>query len=63
VVGETSYGKDGEWAKPRTVFTQFQKVTGRDLDQFSDTSKQVILWPDEYKTGNIVYPYAEAKKK
>lgn len=63
VVGEIAYGKDGEWAKPRTVFTQFQNVTGRDLDQFSDTSKQVILWPDEYKTGNIIYPYAEAKKK
>jgi hypothetical protein len=26
-------------------------------------TKQVILWPAEYKTGNIIYPYGEAKKK
>jgi len=63
VVGDIAYGKDGEWATPRTVFTQFQNVIGNDVDQFRDTSKQVILWPAEYKTGNIVYPYAEAKKK
>lgn len=62
VVGEVSYGADGEWAKPRTVFTQFQNVTGSDLDQFRDTTKQVILWPDEYKTGTIVYPYVPPKR-
>jgi branched-chain amino acid transport system substrate-binding protein len=63
VVGEIAYGKDGEWAKPRTVFTQFQNVTGNDLDQFRDTSKQVVLWPAQYKTGSIIYPYANARKK
>jgi len=63
VVGDIAYGKDGEWATPRTVFTQFQNVIGNDVDQFRDTSKQVILWPAVYKTGNFVYPYAEAKKK
>jgi branched-chain amino acid transport system substrate-binding protein len=63
VVGTVAYGKDGEWAKPRTVFTQFQNVTGNDLGQFKDTTKQPILWPAEYKTGSIVYPYVEARKK
>ena len=62
VAGEITFGPDGEWAKPRTVFTQFQNVTGNDLDQFRDTSKQVILWPDAYKTGSMIYPYASAKK-
>jgi branched-chain amino acid transport system substrate-binding protein len=62
VAGEITFGPDGEWAKPRTVFTQFQNVTGNDLDQFRDTSKQVILWPDAYKTGTMIYPYAAAKK-
>jgi branched-chain amino acid transport system substrate-binding protein len=63
VVGDIAYGRDGEWAKPRTVFTQFQNVSGNDVDQFRDTSKQPILWPAQYKTGNLVYPYADAKKK
>jgi branched-chain amino acid transport system substrate-binding protein len=63
VVGDVAFGKDGEWAKSRMVFSQFQNVTGNDLGQFRDTSKQVIIWPEEYKSGNIVYPYPEARKK
>lgn len=62
VVGEISYNKEGDWQQPRTVFTQFQNVVAGDLDQFRDTKRQVILWPAKYKTGNIIYPYAEAKK-
>jgi len=45
------------------VFTQFQNVAPNDLEQFSKTDHQVILWPDKYKTGNIVYPYPDAAKK
>jgi branched-chain amino acid transport system substrate-binding protein len=63
VAGEISFGKDGEWTKSRQFFIQFQGVTGNDLAQFRDGSRQVILWPDEYKTGDIIYPFAEAKKK
>jgi hypothetical protein len=33
-----------------------------DLEQFRAGSKQVILWPAEYKTGNMVYPYSEARR-
>jgi branched-chain amino acid transport system substrate-binding protein len=62
VVGEIAYGKDGEWAKSRMLFTQFQNVDGNDLGQFRDTSKQVIVWPDEYKTGKLIYPYPGAMK-
>ena len=61
VVGEVAFGDDGEWAKSRMFFTQFQNVTPNDLEQFRDGSKQIILWPREYKTGEIVYPYAKAK--
>lgn len=60
VVGDVSYGDDGEWTQPRMLFTQFQNVTGNDLDQFKDTTKQVVLWPLKYKTGQIIYPYSAA---
>jgi branched-chain amino acid transport system substrate-binding protein len=63
VAGEVVFGQDGEWSKPRQVFTQFQNVAANDLDQFRNASKQPILWPAEYKTGSMIYPYAEAKKK
>jgi hypothetical protein len=33
-----------------------------DIEQFRAGSKQLILWPAEYKTGNMVYPYSEARK-
>jgi branched-chain amino acid transport system substrate-binding protein len=63
VAGEISYGKDGEWAKSRQFFTQFQGVSGNDINQFRDTTHQVIVWPAEFKTGNLIYPYQDAKKK
>jgi len=62
VVGNINFGKDGEWAKSRVFFTQFQHVTGNSIDQFKDTTHEVIVWPNEYKAGDMIYPYAEAKK-
>ncbi len=63
VAGEIAFGGDGEWAKPRQFFTQFQGVKGNGIDQFRDATHQVILWPPEYKTGNMDYPYEAAKKQ
>jgi len=62
VVGELSFGPDGEWSKSRVFFTQFQHVTGNGVDQFKDTTHEVIVWPQAYKSGDMIYPYAEAKK-
>jgi branched-chain amino acid transport system substrate-binding protein len=62
VVGDIAFGKDGEWAKSRVFFTQFQHVTTNSVDQFRDTTHEVIVWPKEYKSGDMIYPYAEAKK-
>ena len=62
VVGDITFGKDGEWAKSRVFFTQFQHVTGNSIDQFKDTNHEVIVWPKQYKAGDMIYPYAEAKK-
>jgi hypothetical protein len=28
--------------------------------QFKDMSRQIVVWPVELKTGNLIYPYAEA---
>jgi branched-chain amino acid transport system substrate-binding protein len=61
VVGDITFGKDGESAKSPVGFTQFQNVTGNTLDQFKDTTHEVVVWPDEYKSGNMIYPCAKAK--
>jgi branched-chain amino acid transport system substrate-binding protein len=62
VVGDVSFGPDGEWKAPRQVVTQFQNVAPNDLNQFRTGAKQPILWPPEYKSGQLIYPYAEARK-
>jgi branched-chain amino acid transport system substrate-binding protein len=63
VIGEINYGANGEWKEERFVFTQFQNIKPNNLDQFRDANAEVIIWPQEHKTGNLIYPYANAKKK
>ena len=62
VVGDINYGPEGEWTKSRVLVSQFQNVTGNDADQWKQLGKQVILWPPEYKSGIMIYPYTDAKK-
>ena len=62
VVGEVAFGKDGEWVKPRVLVTQWQNLTGNDLDQLTDLKNWVVVWPEEHKTGNIIFPYSSIKK-
>jgi branched-chain amino acid transport system substrate-binding protein len=62
VVGDIGYDANGEWSKPRNLFTQFQNVAADNLDQFSNGSVEPILWPPQYQTGSMIYPYADARK-
>ena len=62
VVGDITFGKDGEWAKSRVVFTQYQGVAGNTLDEFKDANHELIVWPDSLKSGKVIYPYSAAQK-
>ena len=62
VVGDVSYGKDGEWTKSRVLEVQFQNITGRGIDQFKTTKTEIVLSPPEYKTGEVQAPYSDIKK-
>ena len=61
IVGKVKFGKNGEWAKGRTLMVQYQKIQGNSIDQFRGPGKKVVLYPDEFKSGSIIYPYATAK--
>ena len=62
VAGENSpSARTANGREPRTVFTQFQDVQPNDVAQFRDGKKQPILWPEKYKTGTMIYPYASAQ--
>ena len=53
VAGQIKFGKDGEWAKPRMIVTQWQNIAGNDLGQVTDLKNWVVVWPPEHKTGNL----------
>jgi branched-chain amino acid transport system substrate-binding protein len=61
IVGDIGFGADGEWSKSRVIEVQWQGIKGNTLDDFKDTKTEVILTPDEYKTGTVVVPYEGGK--
>jgi branched-chain amino acid transport system substrate-binding protein len=61
VLGDVRFGANGELAQSRTLQVQFQNIKGHDLTQFKDISTQVVVAPDEYESGNLIYPYEKAK--
>jgi len=60
VIGPMAFGDDGEWKTPRIIYAQFQNVGGGDIGQFKDMSRQIVVWPAEFKTGSLIYPYDQA---
>jgi branched-chain amino acid transport system substrate-binding protein len=62
VVGPVQFAANGEWAKSRALMVQFQGIAGADLEQFTQAGKRVVLYPDEWKSGEFKFPYSEAKK-
>jgi len=63
IVGPIRYGPDGEWANARVVQAQFRGVTDKNMDQFRQIGKQVVLYPPQYKTGDVIAPFEKARGK
>jgi branched-chain amino acid transport system substrate-binding protein len=61
VIGPISFGPDGEWTKPRIICIQFQGISGGDIEQFKDWKRQVVVYPKEFKAGELVYPFEKAQ--
>jgi branched-chain amino acid transport system substrate-binding protein len=57
IVGDITFGKDGEWTTPRVLEVQWQGITSNNLDQFDNTKTEAILEPSQYATGKVVEPY------
>ena len=62
VVGDIKFGPGGEWVEARVLTVQFQGVKSNDLEQFRNPKTEVILGPAHLKTGDVIYPYADARK-
>src|SRR3989440_4424367 len=62
IVGPIRWDKDGERAKPRVVQAQFRGIVDKDVEQFRKPGKQVVIYPDDYKTGDVVAPFEKARQ-
>jgi branched-chain amino acid transport system substrate-binding protein len=59
-MGDIRFGVNGEWAEPRVLQVQFQGISGHDVSQFRNGSRQVVVSPSNFVSGKLSYPYAEA---
>ena len=60
LVGDIAFGSEGEWTASRVIWTQFRGIAGHDVAQFKDPATEVVLLPEAYKSGNLIYPYDSA---
>jgi branched-chain amino acid transport system substrate-binding protein len=62
IVGPISWGPDGERAKPSVPMVQFRALKDKDVNQFLQTGKQVIVYPPQFKQGEAIVPFDKARK-
>jgi branched-chain amino acid transport system substrate-binding protein len=62
IVGPIRWDKSGEWANPRVVQAQFRGVMDKNVEQFRKPGKQVVVYPEAYKTGEVITPFDKARK-
>jgi branched-chain amino acid transport system substrate-binding protein len=62
IVGPIAYSADGEWKETATLEAQFRGVADKNVNQFRSSGKQVILFPDRLKTGDLIFPFEDARK-
>ena len=62
IVGSITYADDGEWKQSATLEAQFRSIKDKNMDQFRQAGKQVILFPDNLKTGDLITPFEDARQ-
>ncbi|RMB79595.1 amino acid ABC transporter substrate-binding protein [Streptomyces shenzhenensis] len=60
VMGDVRFGVKGEWSQPRVLQVQFQGISGHEVGQFRNGSRQIVVSPPESSSGELIFPYAEA---
>jgi branched-chain amino acid transport system substrate-binding protein len=62
VVGPVKFGPNGEWATSRVLMVQLQNIEDGDLEQFRKPGKRVVILPEQWASGELIFPYTDAKK-
>lgn len=58
VVGKVKFAPNGEWADTRALMVQYQGIRDSDLATFTKQGTRVVLYPKQWTSGSINYPYA-----
>jgi len=62
IVGDWSYGPNGEWTKSGMMQVQYHGIKeGAGLETWKGMSYQTVLTPAPLATGKVIYPYEKAK--
>ena len=62
IVGPIRWDENGEWANPRVIMAQFRGVADKNVEQFRQPGKQVVLFPPQFKTGEVMGPFEKIRK-
>src|SRR3954453_3463542 len=62
IVGPMSFGPDGERKENAVLQAQFRGIVDKNIEQFRSPGKQVILFPEKLKSGDLVSPFEAARK-
>jgi len=62
-VGKVKFGPNGEWANERVMAAQFQNVKSNNIEEFRKLDTLPIIYPPQYKSGDVIYPYEKAIAK
>jgi branched-chain amino acid transport system substrate-binding protein len=62
IVGPIAFSADGEWKETATPMAQFRGVVDKNIEQFRTSGKQVILFPEKLKSGDLISPFEAARK-
>jgi branched-chain amino acid transport system substrate-binding protein len=62
IVGPIAFSADGERKETAVLQAQFRGVMDKNIEQFRGSGKQVILFPENLKSGELVSPFEAARK-
>jgi branched-chain amino acid transport system substrate-binding protein len=62
IVGPIAFSPDGERKETAVLQAQFRGVVDKNMEQFRNSGKQVILFPENLKSGELLAPFEAARK-
>ena len=62
IVGPIAFSADGERKETATLQAQFRGIVDKNMEQFRSPGKQVILFPEKMKSGDLISPFEAARK-